>query len=80
LEFFGMAASFHTLHRNYLPLFVIGFTSGLLALIPLVGWLLGLVFFLLAFRYAQRRTFLHDLLVVLGIWLLLQLLLGRLLP
>lgn len=75
-----MAAPVQTLQRNYLPLLLIGLVSGLLALIPLVGWLLGLAFFLLAFRYAQRRAFLHDLLVVLAIWLLLQLLVGTLLP
>lgn len=74
-----MVALVQRFQRNYLPLLLIGLVSGLLALIPLVGWLLGLVFFLLAFRYAQRRTFMHDLIVVLAIWLLLQVLLGSLL-
>lgn len=70
-----MAALVESFQRHYLPLLTIGLLSGLLALIPLVGWLLGFAFFLFAFHYARRRAFLPDLLAVMAIWLLLQLLL-----
>lgn len=67
-----MAAFVETLQRHSLPILVIGLVSGLLALIPLVGWLLGGLVFLFAWRYAQRTYFIADFLVVMAIWLMLR--------
>ncbi|MDX9873443.1 MAG: hypothetical protein RBS88_00920 [Spongiibacteraceae bacterium] len=67
-----MAAIWVSLQRAYLPLLLIGLASGLLALIPTVGWLLGCLLFVLGWRYARRTRFVADALVVIAIWLLLQ--------
>lgn len=67
-----MAAMVEALHRQYLPLLLIGLCTGLLALIPKVGWILGCSAFLLAYRYARRQTFVADVMVTLALWLLLQ--------
>lgn len=58
--------------RQHLPILLIGLLTGLLALIPLVGWLLGFSVFALACRYARRTTFLSDFMVMLMVWLLIR--------
>lgn len=67
-----MAAIVDRVQRNYLPLAGIGLLTGLLALIPNVGWLLGALLFLLGWHYLRRTAFLADSLVVMAIWLGLQ--------
>lgn len=69
-----MAAMVEVLQRHYLPVLVIGFCTGLLALIPKVGLILGFSAFLLAYRYTRRRTFAFDVVITLALWLVLQLL------
>ncbi|MET0380252.1 MAG: hypothetical protein ABW049_14770 [Spongiibacteraceae bacterium] len=60
--------------RYSLPLLAIGAVTGLLALIPTVGWILGFSTFLLAYRYARRTTFLADLFGMMAIWIVVRLL------
>lgn len=67
-----MVAMMEMFQRHYLPILVIGIATGLLALIPLVGWLLGFSAFVLAYRYAQRKTFLADLAVMMMLWLVVR--------
>lgn len=67
-----MAAIVETVQRNLLPLLAIGLVTGLLALIPGIGWLLGALCFLLGWHYLRRTAFLADSLIVLAIWLALQ--------
>jgi hypothetical protein len=67
-----MVAAMEIFQRDYFPILVIGLATGLLALIPLVGWLLGFSAFVLAYRYARRKTFLADLAVMLLLWLLVR--------
>jgi hypothetical protein len=67
-----MVAMMETFQRYYLPILVIGVATGLLALIPQIGWLLGFLAFILAYRYAQRKAFIGDLLVIMVVWLLIR--------
>jgi hypothetical protein len=67
-----MAAMVETLQRHYLPVLAIGLCTGLLALIPKVGWILGFSAFLLAYRYARRHNFVADVMITLALWLLVQ--------
>ncbi len=67
-----MVAALGTLQRFLLPLLLIGLCTGLLALIPKVGWLLGISVFLLASQYAGRRTVPMDLMVTAIIWVIVR--------
>lgn len=69
-----MVAMMQAFQRYSLPLLAIGLMTGLLALIPKVGWILGFSTFLLAYFYARRTTFLPDLLGVMAIWIAVRLL------
>ena len=64
-----MVAAIQAVQRYSLPLLLIGLVTGLLALIPKVGWLLGFVAFLLAYHYARRTHFLADLLGLMAVWI-----------
>src|SRR5690606_31269517 len=70
----GMVATLQAVQRFTLPLLAIGLTTGLLALIPKVGWLLGFMAFMLAYHYARRTTFLLDLCALMALWILVRLL------
>lgn len=69
-----MVAMMQAVQRYSLPLLAIGFVTGLLALIPMVGWVLGFSTFLLASRYARRTNFLPDLFAVMAMWIVVRLL------
>lgn len=69
-----MVAMMQAVQRYSLPLLAIGAVTGLLALIPTVGWILGFSTFLLAYRYARRTTFLADLFGMMAIWIVVRLL------
>lgn len=58
------------MQRYCLPLLLIGALSGLLTLIPKIGWVLGLSVLILAWRYLRRMHFLPDLLLMLAVWML----------
>jgi hypothetical protein len=65
-----MVAMMASMQRYCLPLLLIGALSGLLTLIPTIGWLLGLLVLILAWRYLHRNHFLPDLLLMLAVWML----------
>lgn len=67
-----MAAILDSIHRHLLPIALIGVLTGLLALIPKVGWLLGFAAFILASKYIGRQTLFLDLLVTVLIWVAIQ--------
>lgn len=67
-----MVAMIGSIQRFLLPLLIIGLCTGLLALIPKVGWLLGLAVFVLASQYAQRRTVPMDLMLTALMWVLVR--------
>ena len=67
-----MVASIGTFQRFFLPLLLIGLCTGLLALIPKIGWLLGLSVFLLASQYTDRRTIPIDLIVTALLWVVVR--------
>jgi hypothetical protein len=69
-----MVAMMEAFQRYSLPLLAIGVVTGLLALIPKVGWILGFSAFLLAYRYARRTTFVADLFGMMAIWILVRML------
>jgi len=65
-----MVAMMASVQRYCLPLLVIGALSGLLTLVPKIGWLLGLSVLILAWRYLHRNHFLPDMLMMLAVWML----------
>lgn len=67
-----MVALVERLQRSPLSVPLIGLISGLMALIPMVGWLLGFAFILLASRLARRTNLFVDLMVILLVWLALR--------
>jgi hypothetical protein len=64
-----MVAMMQAFQRYSLPLLAIGIVTGLLALIPTVGWILGFSAFLLSYHYARRTTFLVDLFGMMAVWI-----------
>jgi hypothetical protein len=64
-----MVAVIQALQRFSFPILAIGLVTGLLAMIPRIGWLLGFAAFLLAWRYARRQTFIADLLILMAVWI-----------
>jgi len=67
-----MVAMIGSIQRYFLPVLIIGLCTGLLALIPKVGWLLGASVFLLASQYTERRTVPMDLLVTALLWVVIR--------
>ncbi len=68
-----MVALVERLRCSPLSVPLIGLVSGLLALIPFVGWPLGFAFILLASRVARRDNHLFvDLMLILLFWLALR--------
>jgi|GEM_PF-3034592 len=64
-----MVAMMANMQRYCLPILIVGAFTGLLTLIPKIGWLLGFFVAVLAWRYTRRSNFLPDLLLVLAIWM-----------
>jgi hypothetical protein len=64
-----MVGVIQALQRFSFPILAIGLVTGLLAMIPGIGWLLGFSAFLLAYRYARRQTFIADLLILMAVWI-----------
>ncbi len=54
------------------PLLLIGLATGVLALIPVVGWILGVLVFILALRYTHRDTLSVDIITTLALWIALR--------
>jgi hypothetical protein len=64
-----MVAVIQAVQRFSFPILAIGLGTGLLAMIPRVGWLLGFAAFLLAWHYTRRQTFIADLLILMAVWI-----------
>lgn len=56
------------------PLLLIGVSTGVLALIPAVGWILGVLVFLLSLQYTHRDTLSIDVMATLALWLVMRVL------
>jgi hypothetical protein len=64
-----VVAVIQAVQRFSFPILAIGLVTGLLAMIPMIGWLLGFSAFLLAYRYTRRQTFIADLLILMVVWI-----------
>ena len=67
-----MIAMMESIQRSVLPALLLGLVTGLLALIPAVGWLLGLAVFVLVNKYAVRASFATDLIVMMLMWVIIR--------
>ncbi|HET8709995.1 MAG TPA: hypothetical protein VFM32_01370 [Spongiibacteraceae bacterium] len=54
------------------PLLLIGLGTGLLALIPVVGWALGISAFILSLKYTRRETLSIDVMTTMALWIALR--------
>jgi hypothetical protein len=56
--------------QNFLgPLLLIGLVTGVLALIPVIGWILGILVFILSLKYTRRATLSIDVMTTLALWI-----------
>jgi predicted PurR-regulated permease PerM len=67
-----MIAMMESLQRSLLPALLLGLVTGVLALIPMVGWLLGFAVFILVNKYTVRRSFTTDLIVMMVMWVIIR--------
>ena len=67
-----MAAVVESFQRFLFPVLLISVCTGLLALIPTVGWLLGFAVFVLASKYIGRNNLFPDLMVAMVLWVLIR--------
>lgn len=67
-----MIAMMESIQRSLLPALFLGLVTGLLALIPMVGWLLGLAVFVLINKYSARSSFATDLIVMMVMWVIIR--------
>jgi len=74
-----MIAMMESLQRSFLPALLLGLGTGVLALIPMVGWLLGFAVFILVNKYTARSSFAADLIVMMVMWVMIRQLAGPLL-
>jgi len=63
-----MAAAIGSFQQFFFPLLLIGVCTGLLALIPVVGWVLGILVFVLSLKYSRRGASSVDLLTIMMLW------------
>ncbi|HSB95502.1 MAG TPA: hypothetical protein VLC91_03605, partial [Spongiibacteraceae bacterium] len=68
----GMIAMMESLQRSFIPALLLGFATGVLALIPVVGWVLGLAIFILVNKYTKRSSFAMDLIVMMVMWAMIR--------
>lgn len=67
-----MAAVMQSFQHFFWPLLLIGVSTGVLALIPVVGWILGVLVFILSLQYANRSTLSIDVIATLALWIALR--------
>jgi len=67
-----MIAMVESLQRSFIPALLLGLATGVLALIPVVGWVLGLAVFVLVNKYTERSSFAADLIVMMVMWAAIQ--------
>lgn len=72
LETRGKAAVVQAFQHFFGTLLLIGVVTGVLSLIPGVGWVLGVLVFILAMKYTQRETFSIDVITTLAVWMALR--------
>lgn len=67
-----MVAVVQSFQQIVWPLLLVGVTTGVLALIPAVGWMLGISVFILSLKYLHRDTFSIDVITTLVLWIALR--------
>lgn len=67
-----MAAVMQSFQHFLWPLLLIGVSTGVLALIPVVGWILGVLVFILSLQYGNRSTLSIDVIATLALWIALR--------
>jgi predicted PurR-regulated permease PerM len=67
-----MIAMMESIQRSFLPALLLGLVTGVLALIPMVGWLLGFAVFILVNKYTARSSFATDLIVMMLMWVIIR--------
>lgn len=67
-----MAAAVQSFQQFFCPLLLIGVATGMLALIPVIGWALGVSVFILALRYKHRETLSIDVVTTLALWIAMR--------
>lgn len=70
----GMVAMMQSFQQFFRPLLLIGVATGALALIPVIGWALGVSVFILSLRYTQRETLSIDVMTTLALWIAMRVL------
>jgi hypothetical protein len=68
----AMMDMMESIQRSFLPALLLGLVTGVLALIPMVGWILGLSVFILVNKYTVRRSFATDLIVMMFMWAVIR--------
>ncbi|HEY3700501.1 MAG TPA: hypothetical protein VGK97_14290, partial [Spongiibacteraceae bacterium] len=68
----GMAAVVESFQQFFWPLLLIGVCTGVVALIPAVGWILGILIFILSLKYTRRTTLSLDLMITMALWILIR--------
>ena len=69
-----MVAVMQSFQQYFWPVLLIGLGTGALALIPVVGWMLGVLVFVLALKYTHRNTRAIDIMMTLALWIALRVL------
>ena len=67
-----MIAMMESIQRSFFPALLLGLVTGILALIPMVGWLLALGVFILVNKYTARSSFATDLIVMMVMWVIIR--------
>jgi hypothetical protein len=65
----GMVAMVQSFQNFLGPLLLIGLVTGVLALIPVIGWILGILVFILSLKYTRRATLSIDVMTTLALWI-----------
>lgn len=69
-----MAAMVQSFQQFFCPLLLVGVVTGVLALIPVIGWVLGVSVFILSLKYTQRETLSIDVMTTLALWIAMRVL------
>lgn len=69
-----MVAVIQSFQQFFYPLLLIGVVTGALALIPVIGWALGVSVYILSLKYTQRDTLSIDVVTTLALWIAMRVL------
>lgn len=67
-----MVAVVQSFQHFFWPLLLIGVATGVLALIPVIGWALGVSVFILSLKYTNRDTLSIDVMTILALWIAMR--------